>query len=187
MYNTIRCVFFTRDTVKRLWLSPDEKQPGPNLPYEEGNAMLVHLMLELYNCDRELLSNEPLIRRVLDEYPGRVDMEKVSPVHLYDIETSNPLDAGLSGFVVIAQSHISLHAWPEYGEVDIDICSCKEFSQEDAIAFAKEMFQTDDVESHFVVRATRSLRPEEPDPVRFAEAMAARRNRAAGLAPAEVG
>jgi len=149
--------------------------------------MLVHLMLELYNCDRELLSNEPLIRRVLDEYPGRVDMEKVSPVHLYDIETSNPLDAGLSGFVVIAQSHISLHAWPEYGEVDIDICSCKEFSQEDAIAFAKEMFQTDDVESHFVVRATRSLRPEEPDPVRFAEAMATRRNRTTSMATAEVG
>ena len=149
--------------------------------------MLVHLMLELYGCDRKILEDEPLLRRVLDEYPARVDMEKVSPVHLYDIETSNPLDAGMSGFVVIAQSHISLHAWPEYVEVDIDICSCKEFSQEDAIAFAKEMFQTDDVESHFVVRATRSLRPEEPDPVRFAEAMAARRNRAASLAPAEVG
>ncbi len=70
--------------------------------------MLVHLMLELYGCDRQLLSNEPLIRRVLDEYPGCVGMERVSPVHLYDIETSNPLDAGLSGFVVIAQSHISL-------------------------------------------------------------------------------
>lgn len=136
--------------------------------------MLVHLMLELYGCNREILENESLLRRVLDEYPGRVDMEKVSPVHLYDIETSNPLDAGMSGFVVIAQSHISMHAWPEYGEVDIDICSCKEFSQEDAIAFAKEMFQTDDVEAHFVVRATRSLRPENPDPVRYEAAMAAR-------------
>lgn len=136
--------------------------------------MLVHLMLELYNCDREILSNEPLIRRVLDEYPARVGMEKVSPVHLYDIETSNPLDAGLSGFVVIAQSHISLHAWPEYGEVDIDICSCKEFSQEDAISFAKEIFQSDDVEVHFVVRANRSLRPQEPDPLRYEAAMTAR-------------
>jgi S-adenosylmethionine decarboxylase len=124
--------------------------------------MLVHLMLELYNIEREILTNEPLMRRVLDEYPFRIGMEKVSPVHLYDIETSNPLDAGLSGFVVIAQSHVSLHAWPEYGEVDIDICSCKEFSQEDAIAFAKEIFQTDDIETHFVMRATRSLR-EEPD------------------------
>ena len=136
--------------------------------------MLVHLMLELYNIDRETLSNEPLIRSVLDQYPGRVGMEKVSPVHLYDIETSNPLDAGLSGFVVIAQSHISLHAWPEYGEVDIDICSCKEFSQEEAIAFAKEICGSDDIETHFVVRATRSLRPQEPDPARYEQAMTAR-------------
>lgn len=136
--------------------------------------MLVHLMLELYNIEREILSNEPLMRRVLDEYPSRIGMEKVSPVHLYDIETSNPLDAGLSGFVVIAQSHVSLHAWPEYGEVDIDICSCKEFSQEDAIAFAKEVFQTDDVEAHFVVRATRSLRPQDPDPARLEQALVAR-------------
>ena len=140
--------------------------------------MLVHLMLELYGCDRELLSNEPLVRRVLDEYPARVGMEKMSPVYLSQIETSNPLDAGLSGFVIIAQSHISLHAWPEYGEVDIDICSCKEFSQEDAIAFAKEMFRTDDVESHFVVRATRSLRPETSDPGHHEAAIAERRAKA---------
>ncbi len=136
--------------------------------------MLVHLMLELYKIDPEILSNEPLLRRALNEYPKRIGMEKVSPVHLYDIETSNPLDAGMSGFVVIAQSHVSMHAWPEYGEVDIDICSCKEFSQEDAIAFAREIFQTDDVESHFIVRATRSLRPEAPDPIRYEQAMSAR-------------
>src|SRR6202045_2593712 len=134
-------------------------------------------MLELYGCDRELLSNEPLIKRALNEYPARVGMEKVSPVHLYDIETSNPLDAGLSGFVVIAQSHISLHSWPEYSEVDIDICSCKEFSQEDAIAFAREIFQSNDVESHFVVRASRSLRPETPEPARYEEAMGGRASR----------
>src|SRR5256714_9588601 len=139
--------------------------------------MLVHLMLELYDCDRKILSSEAVVRRALDEYPARVGMEKVSPVHLYDIETSNPLDAGLSGFVVIAQSHISLHAWPEYGEVDIDICSCKEFSQEEAIAFAREIFQTDDIESHFVVRGNRSLRPASPDPARYDEAIAARMTR----------
>jgi len=131
-------------------------------------------MLELYGCDRRLLENEALIRSVLDDFPARVEMEKVSSVHLYQIETSNPLDAGLSGFVVIAQSHISLHAWPEYGEVDIDICSCKDFSQEDAIAFAREMFQTNDIESHFVVRGSRSLRPETPDPARLDFFQAAR-------------
>lgn len=139
--------------------------------------MLVHLMLELYGCDRRLLENESLMRRALDEYPARVGMEKVSPIHLYQIEPSNPLDAGLSGFVVIAQSHISLHAWPEYGEVDIDICSCKEFSQEDAVAFARETFRTEDVESHFIVRATRSLRPETSNPASYEATMAARLTR----------
>src|ERR1700687_4305494 len=141
--------------------------------------MLVHLMLELYGCDRQILSDESLVRCVLEEYPARVEMEKVSPVNLYQIETSNPLDAGLSVFVVIAQIHISLHAWPEYGEVDIDICSCKEFSQEEAIAFAREIFQTDDIESHFVVRGNRSLRPETPDPARYEEAMNVRLARTA--------
>src|SRR2546421_3563891 len=142
--------------------------------------MLVHLMVELYQVDPALLSDEPLVHRVLDEYPGRIGMEKVSSVHLYQIETSNPLDAGLSGFVVIAQSHVSLHCWPEYGEVDIDICSCKEFSQEDAIAFAQEIFQTDDVEAHFVRRATRSLRPETPDPAGLRATFAMRAAQAVG-------
>lgn len=58
--------------------------------------------------------------------------------------------------------------------MDIDICSCKEFSQGDAIVFARELFQTDDVEAHFIVRATRSLRPETPDPARLEAALAAR-------------
>src|SRR5437660_12496471 len=109
--------------------------------------MLVHLMLELYGCDRELLSNASLIRRALDEYPSRIGMEKVSPVHLYDIDTSNPLDAGLSGFVIIAQSHVSLHAWTEYREVDIDLYSCKEFSKEDASALAQDIVQKDESEN----------------------------------------
>ncbi len=179
MYNIIRCTKITPVGVHTDDYQDWQWQWLIELEEQEVASMLVHLMLELYGCDRKLLADESLVKRVLDEYPARVGMEKVSPVHLYQIETSNPLDAGLSGFVVIAQSHISLHAWPEYGEVDIDICSCKEFSQGDAIAFAKQMFQTGDVEAHFVVRGTRSLRPETPDPVRYEAALAARQTRLA--------
>jgi S-adenosylmethionine decarboxylase len=39
--------------------------------------MLVHLMLELYGCDRQILSDESLVKCVLEEYPARVEMEKV--------------------------------------------------------------------------------------------------------------
>jgi len=119
---------------------------------------MLHMMLDLYSCPRDLLADEVFLRRVLDEYPARIAMEKVSPVELRYIETSNPLDAGYSGFVIIATSHVSLHAWPPYGMVNIDIFSCEYFDTDDVVAFATAAFQTTDVEVHVVRRATRSPR-----------------------------
>ena len=119
---------------------------------------MLHVMLDLYACNPELLTDEELLRRVLDEYPARIGMEKVGPVELRYIKTSNPLDDGFSGFAIIATSHVSLHAWAPYGMVNIDIFSCEDFDEADTVAFAKEMFQTDDVEVHCMERATRSPR-----------------------------
>jgi len=118
-----------------------------------------HVMLDLYGCDARLLADEAHLRRVLDEYPERIGMEKVSPVELRYIKTSNPLDDGHSGFVIIATSHVSLHAWPPYGMINIDIFSCNEFDEDEVVSFARAMFNPADVEVHSVLRATRSSRP----------------------------
>lgn len=119
---------------------------------------MLHVMIDLYGCSPALLANEALLRQVLDEYPDRIGMEKVSPVFLKDIKTGSPLDDGLSGFVIIATSHVSLHAWPCYGMVNIDVFSCEDFSPEEAVRFAAHMFQARDVELNVVERATRSPR-----------------------------
>jgi S-adenosylmethionine decarboxylase len=115
-------------------------------------------MIDLYSCDPALLEDEAFLRNVLDEYPNRIGMEKVSPIELRDIKTSDPLDDGFSGFVIIATSHVSLHAWPPYGMVNIDIFSCEEFDTSDVLRFATSTFRTNDVEMHCVERATRSPR-----------------------------
>ncbi len=117
-----------------------------------------HVMLDLYGCRQDLLSRKSLLHDVLNEYPDRIGMEKVSPVFLKDIQTNNLLDDGMSGFIIIATSHISLHAWPCYGMVNIDVFSCEAFSTEEVVHFALEMFQTKDVEVHTIERATRSPR-----------------------------
>jgi len=121
-----------------------------------------HVMLDLYGCDPALLADEAHLRRVLDEYPARIGMQKVSPVSLRDIRTSNPLDDGFSGFVIIATSHVSLHAWPPYGMVNLDIFSCNEFDEDEVIAFARAMFAPGDIETQSVLRAKRSPRPTMP-------------------------
>lgn len=117
-----------------------------------------HVMLDLYGCDPELLANEAFLRQVLDEYPQHIGMEKVSPVMLQDIQTNDPMDDGFSGFVIIATSHVSLHAWPPYKMINIDIFSCEEFDVEDTVTYARLMFQTEDIEVHTVERAVRSPR-----------------------------
>ncbi len=117
-----------------------------------------HVMLDLYHCDPSLLADEAYLRRALDEYPACIGMEKVSPVVMRYIKTSNPLDDGLSGFVIIATSHVSLHAWPPYGMINLDIFSCEDFSVDNVVAFAAEKFQTRDIEVHVVERAIRSPR-----------------------------
>lgn len=123
----------------------------------KGLAML-HVMLDLYGCNPELLADETFLWQVLDEYPDLIRMEKASPIELRYIATSNPLDAGYSGFVIIATSHVSLHAWPAYKMINMDIFSCEHFDQESVVRYATMKFQSEDVEVHAVERATRSPR-----------------------------
>jgi S-adenosylmethionine decarboxylase len=117
-----------------------------------------HVMIDLYGCQSALLENEAFLREILADYPDVVGMDKVGPVELRYIKTSNPLDDGFSGFVIIATSHISLHAWPPYGMVNLDIFSCEEFDIHQVVSFATRKFHTQDVEVHTVERATRSPR-----------------------------
>ncbi len=117
-----------------------------------------HLMLDLYGCRMELLENPEHLFKTLAEYPSIIDMEAAIPPVIKDITTNNPLDDGLSGFIIIFTSHISFHAWPPYKMLNLDIFSCKSFDEQKAIAFAQMMFDPKDIEIHSVERATRSPR-----------------------------
>jgi len=117
-----------------------------------------HVMLDLYHCSPALLADRAFLYAVLDEYPDFIGMAKASPVVLRDIKTSSPLDDGMSGFVIIATSHVSLHAWPPYGMINLDIFSCEPLDVDAVARFAGEKFQTQDIEVHAIERATRSPR-----------------------------
>ncbi|HEY1348853.1 MAG TPA: S-adenosylmethionine decarboxylase [Ktedonobacteraceae bacterium] len=119
---------------------------------------MLHVTLDLYGCNPELLADEAFLRGMLEEYPDRIAMVRVGPAELRYIKTNNPLDDGYSGFVIIATSHVSLHAWAPYRMVNIDVFSCEEFSVADVVAFACQRLQTTDVEVHEIRRATRSPR-----------------------------
>ena len=87
----------------------------------------MHLAVDGYGADAEKLKDEGLVSRFLDHYPSTIGMTKIIPPQVYTYHGNTPEDWGISGFVLIAESHISVHTFPDRQHVNIDIFSCKDF------------------------------------------------------------
>jgi S-adenosylmethionine decarboxylase proenzyme len=82
------------------------------------NALGRHILLELKDCNREVLNNLDLLQDVLcsaAQEAGATVLEKY--FHHFSPQ-------GVSGAVIIAESHLALHTWPEYGYAALDIFTC---------------------------------------------------------------
>ncbi len=90
-----------------------------------------HLTLDLYHCDPKALSCMETCYRALEELPTRIGMRPLSPpfvVRSDGTEAQGGIDpGGNTGFIIIEQSHISLHTFVRRGFVSIDVYSCKAF------------------------------------------------------------
>ena len=93
----------------------------------------MHLTIDGFGGDRERLSSESLVRSFLDTYPAEINMTKISEPYVLEYTGEKPEDWGVTGFVIIAESHISVHTFPEHGYVWVDIFSCKEFEADGAL------------------------------------------------------
>ena len=107
----------------------------------------MHVTIDGYGGDPVRLADEELVRDLLDRYPSEIGMTKIAPPHVLRYVGAKPEDWGVSGFVLIAESHISVHTFPERGYVWVDIFSCKEFEADLAIegirdSFGLERFET---------------------------------------------
>ena len=67
-------------------------------------------------------------------------MTKISEPYVLQYSGEKPEDWGVTGFVIIAESHIAIHTFPDHGYVWVDIFSCKEFEADGAIDRIVETF-----------------------------------------------
>ena len=100
----------------------------------------MHLAIDGLGAKAAILQDVVLVQRFLNEYPDAIGMTKVAPPQVYTYHGKVPEDWGVSGFVIIAESHISVHTFPDRGYVNIDVFSCKEFDIELSIKSVKEFF-----------------------------------------------
>jgi S-adenosylmethionine decarboxylase len=115
-----------------------------------------HLTIDGYGGDPVKLNDGELVTKILDELPGLVGMNKLTPAQVILAPESSAKDSGgYSGFVIIAESHISCHTFPGRHFVSIDVYTCKnEMNQEFIINYFKTAFGLQDVEVNYLKRGT---------------------------------
>lgn len=99
-----------------------------------------HLTLDGYGCSYDKLTDQKLVYQFLDQCPDMIHMTKIMDPHVFEYHGKVPEDWGVSGFVIIAESHISIHTFPDRGYLSLDIFSCKEFDHEQAVAYVTDLF-----------------------------------------------
>jgi S-adenosylmethionine decarboxylase len=100
-----------------------------------------HLMLDCYGCPKEKLADMDLIFSVLDTFPAKIGMTKIMPPYVFKYRGKVPEDWGVSGVVLIAESHISIHTFPDKEHAFVDIFSCKDFDTDYARSQLLEIFE----------------------------------------------
>jgi S-adenosylmethionine decarboxylase len=112
----------------------------------------MHLTVDGYGGSAEALADKRVIRAFLESYPDRIGMTRIAPPHITGYEADNPEDSGVSGFVLIAESHISIHTFPRRRFAWVDVFSCKGFESEPALDFIRQTFQLERMETRTLER-----------------------------------
>lgn len=103
-----------------------------------GETFGLHLMLDGYGCNSDNLEDEDFVRGFLEEFPENIGMTKLMNPYVSRCEDADRKHWGLSGFVLIAESHVSVHTFPWEGSISVDVFSCRSF---DVAAAEREIVQ----------------------------------------------
>jgi S-adenosylmethionine decarboxylase proenzyme len=81
-------------------------------------ALGKHILVEFYGCNSEKLKDSNMLQQ---EFENAANISGATVVDS-TFHTFSPY--GVSGVVVIAESHLTIHTWPEYGYAAVDLFTC---------------------------------------------------------------
>jgi S-adenosylmethionine decarboxylase len=116
-----------------------------------------HITLDGYNGDFGLLNDKEVVEKALGDLPIALGMSILGGPVVYFAAGNDKKDpGGWSGFVVIEESHISMHTFPARGFISADVYTCQNgLDKEKIIAFFRKRFKILDEEVNFIKRGTR--------------------------------
>ena len=125
-----------------------------------------HILIEFYNCNKEILASPELVEKHMNKAAKVANATIVNSVFHH----FNPY--GVSGAVIISESHLAIHTWPEYGYAAVDVFTCgNKIDPWTAFDFLEEAFEAGRSESMEIPRGMvekiRKFHPEKLGKVTF--------------------
>ena len=112
----------------------------------------MHLVIDGFGGDAGKMWDVELVRRFLNDYPDALGMTRITEPRVLEYQAPKPEDSGVTGFVIIAESHISIHTFPERAYVNVDLFSCQAFDHQRALDDVKSLFDLEDVQTWLLDR-----------------------------------
>ncbi len=94
-----------------------------SLAMDKKKSLGEHVLADFYGCNKDILKNLHLIKHYMHEAAIRANATIVAE----EFHHFNPW--GVSGAIIIKESHLTIHSWPEYGYAAVDIFTCGESLQ----------------------------------------------------------
>lgn len=96
-----------------------------------------HIIAEYYDCDKRILDDIDAIEFHMKQAAYETGATIVnSSFHRF-------LPYGVSGVVIVSESHLTIHTWPEYGYAAVDLFTCGDHVDPwKAFAYLKKIFKS---------------------------------------------
>lgn len=114
-----------------------------------------HLMLDCYQCCMAVLNDITACYNYLDKLVELVGATRQSQPYVFRTPEGFEGKEGLSGWVPLVESGISIHTLTTTKFVSIDLYCCREFDREIVVDFTGRYFKTEEIEVNYVLRGTR--------------------------------
>lgn len=95
-----------------------------------------HFIAEFYKCNPITINDIHAVETIMTEAAGISGATIIKPF----FHTFSP--QGVSGIIVISESHFAVHTWPEYSYAAVDLFSCSDFQYEKALKHIKDKFES---------------------------------------------
>ena len=109
-------------------------------------------MVDAYEGDPKRLADVGYVRRFLEELPRLINMTVIMKPQMIDFKALDTVEDGVSGFTMIAESHISIHTYPAKRYFAFDAFSCNEFDIQKVLDFMVEYFDVKELVPQTCVR-----------------------------------